>query len=315
MQRMLAGVGEGEATLAHATPSEAARAWARADIPVAPRSYFADVRVRLLHNRAGVASIVVLVVLVLACMCAGLLSPYDPNVGEVADRLEAIGSPEHILGTDDQGRDMLSRLLWGGQLSLLAGFVPVLISTAIGTALGAFAGYVGGAPRSLLMRSLDMFYGLPAILLAIAIGASLGPGLLNVIISVSIVYVAPIARVAEAATRRTMVDEYIEAARLSGASTPSIIITQLLPNIFNPIFVYAAGLVGLSMIIASSLSFLGLGSRPPTPEWGYMLNSLRPTIYVNPGVVALPGVMIFITSMSFNTLSDALRDAMDIKGS
>jgi peptide/nickel transport system permease protein len=122
-------------------------------------------------------------------------------------------------------------------------------------------------------------------------------------------------RVAESATRRSMVDEYIEAARLSGANTPSIILTQLLPNIFNPIFVYAAGLVGLSMIIASSLSFLGLGSRPPTPEWGYMLNSLRPEIYVNPGIVLLPGLMIFITSIAFNTLSDALRDSMDIKGS
>ncbi|MDQ6672469.1 MAG: ABC transporter permease, partial [Chloroflexota bacterium] len=220
-----------------------------------------------------------------------------------------------VLGTDDQGRDMLARLLYGGQLSLLAGFAPVLIATAIGTALGAFAGYVGGTLRAVLMRSLDMFYGLPAILLAIAIGASLGTGLLNVIISVSIVYVAPIARVAESATRRAMVDEYIEAARLSGASASAIIFTQLLPNIFNPIFVYAAGLVGLSMIIASSLSFLGLGSRPPAPEWGYMLNALRPTIYVNPWVVALPGVMIFMTSIAFNTLSDAIRDAMDIKRS
>ena len=295
------------------TRSAAAIEWAKSDVPVAPRSYFADVRLRLSRNRAGMISLSVLLALVLACAAAELLSPYDPNIGEVSDRLLPIGSPDHILGTDDQGRDMLSRLLWGGQLSLLAGFVPVLVATAIGTALGAFAGYVGGGVRSGLMRSLDMFYGLPAILLAIAIGASLGPGLLNVIISVSIVYIAPIARVAESATRRSMVDEYIEAARLSGASTPSIIFTELLPNIFNPIFVYAAGLVGLSMIIASSLSFLGLGSRPPTPEWGYMLNALRPTIYVNPGVVILPGIMIFITSIAFNTLSDAIRDSMDIK--
>ena len=293
----------------------AAEAWLRGDVPVAPRSYLADVRARLLHNRAGVVSMIVLGVLVLTCLGAALLSPYDPDLGQVADRLQPIGTPGHILGTDDQGRDMLSRLLWGGQLSLLAGFAPVLVATAIGTLLGAFAGYVGGLLRAVLMRSLDMLYGLPAILLAIAIAASLGPGLLNVIVSVSIVYIAPIARVAESATRRTLVDEYIEAARLSGASTPSIIVTQLLPNIFNRIFVYAAGLVGLSMIIASSLSFLGLGSRPPTPEWGYMLNSLRPEIYVNAGIVALPGVMIFITSMAFNTLSDALRDAMDIKGS
>jgi peptide/nickel transport system permease protein len=297
----------------HSLPS-VARAWAESDTPVAPRSYLADVRGRLLRNRAGAISMTVLVLLILACACAPLLTDYDPNAGEVIDRLLPIGSPDHILGTDDQGRDMLARLLYGGQLSLLAGFTPVLVATAIGTALGAFAGYVGGPVRAIFMRSLDMFYALPAILLAIAIGASLGPGLLNVIISVSIVYIAPIARVAESATRRAMVDEYIEAARLSGAGTLSILFTQLLPNIFNPIFVYAAGLVGLSMIIASSLSFLGLGSRPPTPEWGYMLNALRPTIYVNPWVVALPGVMIFITSIAFNTLSDAIRDAMDIRG-
>ena len=294
--------------------SAAARAWAESDLPVAPRSYLMDVRARLSRNEAGLISVIVLVLLVLACGFAALLTPYDPNAGEVVDRLLPIGSPDHPLGTDDQGRDMLARLLYGGQLSLLAGFAPVLIATALGTALGAFAGYVGGPVRAALMRSLDMFYALPAILLAIAIGASLGPGLLNVIISVSIVYIAPIARVAESATRRAMVDEYIEAARLSGAGPPAILFTQVLPNIFNPIFVYAAGLVGLSMIIASSLSFLGLGSRPPTPEWGYMLNALRPTIYVNPWVVALPGVMIFVTSIAFNTLSDAIRDAMDIKG-
>jgi peptide/nickel transport system permease protein len=292
----------------------AARAWAESDVPVAPRSYLMDVRSRLIRNRAGTISLTVLVLLVLACAFAAVLTQYDPNAGEVVDRLLPIGSPNHPLGTDDQGRDMVARLLYGGQLSLLAGFAPVLIATAIGTALGAFAGYVGGPVRAIFMRSLDMFYALPAILLAIAIGASLGPGLLNVIISVSIVYVAPTARVAESATRRAMVDEYIEAARLSGAGTPAILFTQLLPNIFNPIFVYAAGLVGLSMIIASSLSFLGLGSRPPAPEWGYMLNALRPMIYVNPWVVVLPGVMIFVTSIAFNTLSDAIRDAMDIKG-
>lgn len=294
--------------------SPAARAWAESDVPVAPRSYLTDVRGRFARNRAGMLSLGMLLLLILACACAALISPYDPNIGEVADRLQPIGTAGHLLGTDDQGRDMVARLLYGGQLSLIAGFVPVLIATAIGTAIGAFAGYVGGTLRSILMRTLDMFYGLPAILLAIAIGASLGPGLLNVIVSVSIVYVAPIARVAESATRRAMVDEYVEAARLSGASTAAIVFSELLPNIFNPIFVYAAGLVGLSMIIASSLSFLGLGSRPPTPEWGYMLNALRPTIYVNPWVVALPGVMIFVTSIAFNTLSDALRDAMDIKG-
>ena len=124
--------------------SPAARAWAESDMPVAPRSYLVDVRGRLLHNPAGTFSLTVLVVLVLACSGAALLTAYDPNAGEVVDRLLPIGSPDHVLGTDDQGRDMLARLLYGGQLSLLAGFTPVLIATAIGTALGAFAGYVGG---------------------------------------------------------------------------------------------------------------------------------------------------------------------------
>lgn len=292
-----------------------ARAWVEAGAPGAPRAYAAEVRSRFCHNRAGVLALTVLVLLILAATLAPVLTSYDPMVGDVADRLKPIGTSGHVLGTDDQGRDMLARLLYGARLSLLAGFAPVLVATVVGTALGATAGYIGGAVRSVLMRSLDMFYALPAILLAIAIAASLGPGLLNVVISVSIVYVAPIARVAEAATRRVQVEEYIEAARMTGAGTREIVITQLLPNIFNPIFVYASGLVGLSMIIASSLSFLGLGSRPPTPEWGYMLNALRATIYVNPWVVALPGFMIFITSIAFNTLSDAIRDAMDMRGS
>jgi peptide/nickel transport system permease protein len=293
--------------------STAAARWAASDIPVAPRSYFVEVRSRFLRNRMGVSALTMLLLLVASAVFAPLLTPYDPNVGEVTERLKPIGTPGHPLGTDDQGRDMLARLLYGGRLSLLAGFAPVLVATAIGTMIGAFAGFAGGATQSVLMRTMDIFYALPAILLAIAIGASLGPGLLNVIISVSIVYIAPISRIAEAATRKVLANEYIEAARLSGAGKAQILLTQMLPNIFNPIFVYASGLVGLSMIIASSLSFLGLGSRPPTPEWGYMLNALRGTIYVNPWVVALPGLMIFITSIAFNTLSDGIRDSMDIK--
>ncbi len=291
----------------------AAARWAESDGPVAPRSYLVEVRSRFMRNWMGIVALAVLVLLMASAVFAPLLTSYDPNVGEVTDRLKPIGTPGHILGTDDQGRDMLARLLYGGRLSLVAGFTPVLVATAIGTMIGAIAGFTGGLTQSVLMRTMDIFYALPAILLAIAIGASLGPGLLNVIISVSIVYIAPISRIAEAATRRVLANEFIEAARLSGAGKIQILLTQMLPNIFNPIFVYASGLVGLSMIIASSLSFLGLGSRPPTPEWGYMLNALRGMIYVNPWVVALPGLMIFITSIAFNTLSDGIRDAMDIK--
>jgi peptide/nickel transport system permease protein len=150
-------------------------------------------------------------------------------------------------------------------------------------------------------------------MLAIAVAASLGPGVSNSILAISIVFVPPISRVAEAATRKVVFLEYIEAARLSGAGTMRTVVSQVLPNIFNPIFVYASGLVGLSIVIASGLSFLGLGATPPTPEWGFMLNSLRGAIYTQPWVAALPGLLIFATSMSCNLLSDALRDALDIK--
>ena len=244
---------------------------------------------------------------------AAFLTPYDPNAGEVVERLLPIGLSRPPAGDGRPGARYARPLLYGGQLSLLAGFAPVLIANRDWTALVRFAGYVGGAVRSVLMRSLDMFYALRPICWRSRSARHFGPGLLNVIISVSIVFVAPIARVAESATRWTMADEYIEAAHLSGAGTASILFTELLPNIFNPIFVYTSGLVGLSMILASSLGFSASGSSPPTPEWGYMLNALRPTIYVNPWVVVLPGVMIFITSIAFNTLSDAIRDSMDIK--
>jgi peptide/nickel transport system permease protein len=163
------------------------------------------------------------------------------------------------------------------------------------------------------MRIMDMLYAFPAILLAISVNAALGAGLKNAIIAVTIVFIPPIARVAEQATRAVIVQEYMEAARLSGAGRFRLIRTQLLPNVLNSIVVYASGLVGVAMLIAASLSFLGLASQPPTPEWGYMLEGLRGSIYIAPWVVVLPGIFIFVTSVAFNTFSDALREAMDTR--
>lgn len=280
---------------------------------VAARSYLGEVRTRFLRKRAGVAALVVLGTLVFMAIAAPILAPYDSTVGAATARLRPIGAVGHLLGTDEQGRDILSRLLWGGRISLLTGFIPVIIATSIGTAIGATAAYMRGVTGAVLMRGMDMLYAFPAIMLAIAIAASLGPGSINTILAISVVFVPPVARVAESATKRVIFLEYIEAARLSGASTPRIIFSQVLANIFNPIFVYASGLVGLSIVVASGLSFLGMGAKPPTPEWGFMLNSLRGAIYVQPVVAALPGLLIFITSMACNIVSDALRDALDIK--
>ena len=292
-------------------PDARAIAWRESE--VTPRSYLDEVRLRFLRNRAGVAGLFVLVFMALAAVIGPFVIGSDPLVGQATQRLQPIGAAGHLLGTDELGRDMLSRLVYGGRVSLLTGFVPVFIATFLGTLIGATAGYMRGAVGSLLMRTMDMFYALPAIMLAIAISASLGPGMKNSIIAISAVFIPPMARVAEAATRQVVHLEYIEAARASGASTLQILRHEILANIFNPIFVYASGLVGLSIVIASGLSFLGLGSAPPQPEWGYMLNSLRGAIYTQPWIAVLPGLLIFVTSMACNIVSDALRDALDIK--
>lgn len=293
--------------------SAAAAAWAANEAPARPESYLQAGLRRFMHHKVGLTALGVLLVLIAVSVLAPVLTPYDPAVGAASERLRPIGAPGHIFGTDEQGRDMLTRILYGGRMSLIAGFTPVVIATIIGTILGSLSGYMGKWVAAIIMRTMDMFYAFPAVLLAIAISASLGPGIVNQIIALSIIYIAPIARVAEAATRRVVVAEFIEAAKLSGAKTWYIILTQVLANIFSPIFVYASGLVGLAIVTAASLSFLGLGVRPPTPEWGFMLNSLRGTIYINPWVAALPGLFIFITSISFNMLADAIRDSLDVR--
>ncbi|HEX3816020.1 MAG TPA: ABC transporter permease [Mycobacteriales bacterium] len=297
------------------TAADLREQWYQSEVSVPPISYWSVVRHRFIRNKLGVAALVVLILIVAGAIFAPWLSPYDPLIGKPADRLENIFSfsSGHPLGTDEQGRDMLTRALYGGRLSLLAGFVPTLVAAAVGTIIGTWAGLVRGAVGAILMRVMDMLYAFPAILLAIAVGASLGPGLTNTIIAVSIVFIPPVSRIAESETRKIVTSEYVEAARLSGASRMRILRTQLLPNVLNEIIVYSSGLVGVAMIIAASLSFLGLGSRPPTPEWGYMLESLQGDIYVVPAVVAIPGLFIFLASVTFNTASDALREAMDTR--
>jgi peptide/nickel transport system permease protein len=242
---------------------------------VVARSFAQEALLRFVRQKTAIVASLVLGLLVLTAMAAPLLTNDDPVQGNVTQRLQPIGSPGHIFGTDEQGRDMLARILYGGRVSLLTGIAPVAVAVFIGTAIGATAGYLGGWAAAVLMRTMDMFYAFPALLLAIAISASLGPGIRNAIIAISIVFIAPISRVALAATRQEVVKEYVEAARLSGANTFQVIVSQLLANIFSTVFVYASGLVGLSILVAAGLSFLGLGARPPTPEWGFMLNSMR----------------------------------------
>jgi peptide/nickel transport system permease protein len=279
-----------------------------------PMSYWRTVAWRLARDRATLVAGGVLAVIVLSAVLAPWIAPYAPAAGSIRLRLAPVGAPGHVLGTDEQGRDMLSRLLWGGRMTLVAGLTPVLVAFVVGAALGVVAGYVGGIANTLIMRTMDIFYAFPAVLLAIAISGALGPGLANTLISLSIVFVPRVVRVAESATVQVKGLEYIAAARASGAGVRAIVRHHLLANVLGPILVFSSTQVSLAIILAAGLSFLGLGVTPPAAEWGLMLNTLRQSIYVNALVPALPGLAIFVTSMAFNLLSDGLRDAMEIRG-
>jgi peptide/nickel transport system permease protein len=286
-------------------------------VPVMPieRSpgYWATVWRRFSRDPVAMAALAVIVLLVLVAIFAPYLAPADPYRGMTLRRLRPPGTEGYPLGTDELGRDMLSRLMYGARLSLFMGVTPVFLALFIGGAIGITAGYVGGWVNTILMRTMDVFFAFPSVLLAIALSGALGAGIFNGLISLTVVFIPPIARVAESVTTSIRTRDYVEAARASGASALLIIRKHVLGNVLGPIFVYAMSLIAVSMILASGLSFLGLGVKPPEPEWGLMLNTLRTAMYTQPLLCALPGVMIFITSISFNLLTDGLRSAMDIK--
>jgi peptide/nickel transport system permease protein len=280
-----------------------------------PRSvgYWSGVVARFCRDPAALAAALVILVIIGFAILAPAIAPGDPYHSSSLTRLRPIGTHNFPLGTDEQGRDMLTRLIYGGRLSLMMGVTPVLIAFVIGSSIGISAGYVGGRLDTFVMRTIDIFFAFPSVLLAIALSGALGAGIGNGLLSLTIVFIPPIARIAESVTTGVRNLDYVEAARASGASNSTIIRVHVLGNVLGPIFVYATSLISVSMILASGLSFLGLGVRPPEPEWGLMLNTLRTAIYTQPWVAALPGAVIFITSMSFNVVSDGLRSAMDIK--
>jgi peptide/nickel transport system permease protein len=276
--------------------------------------YWTSVVRRFRRDPVAIGAAIVVLLLVLIALFGPWIAPTDPYAASMLKRLRPVGSEGFALGSDELGRDLLSRLIVGTRLSLFMGITPVICAFLIGATLGIVAGYAGGLANTAIMRTVDVFYAFPSVLLAIALSGTLGAGVLNSLISLTIVFIPQIARVAEAVTTQVRGRDYVEAARASGANAFTIVRVHVLGNVLGPIFVYATSLVAVSMILASGLSFLGLGVKPPEPEWGLMLNTLRTAIYSQPLVAALPGVMIFITSISFNLLSDGLRSAMDNKG-
>jgi peptide/nickel transport system permease protein len=277
------------------------------------RSYWQSVGYRLRHDWVTLAFGAVVLLIVLIAIFAPLLAPFDPYAQSIIGRLKPLGWRGHPLGTDELGRDMMSRLIYGGRISLLMGLAPVAVAVLVGGTLGVIGGFAGKVANTAIMRTMDVFYAFPSILLAVAISGAMGGGIGNGIISLSLVFIPAMCRVAETATAQVKNLDYIEAARASGAGTISIIRHHVLGNVLGPVFIYASSLVSVSILLASGLSFLGLGVQPPEPDWGLMLSTLRQSIYVDPLGCALPGIAIFITSICFNLVSDGVRAAMDVR--
>ncbi|GAA5015245.1 ABC transporter permease [Kitasatospora paranensis] len=264
-------------------------------------------RRRLLPRLPVVLPAVLAVLLLLLAVAAPLAAPDDPAAGHLQDRLLDPGSPGHLLGTDGQGRDMLSRLIWAARASLTGGIVPVAVAAAAGTLLGVAAGLGGRVLEQALLRSLDVLYAFPGVLLAIAVATLLRPGLGATLLALSVVLTPAVARVAFTEVQRIRTAEYLEAARVSGAGPVSLVLRQVVPVVAPVVLVYCSSLVGLAVVYAAGLSFLGLGVGPPTAEWGAMLDELRPSLFTHPWVAVLPALAVLLVSVVFNTLGEALR--------
>lgn len=275
--------------------------------------YWRNVWSRLKRDKVTMTVTAILLMIVMIAIFAPWVTSHDPYAGSVLRRLKPVGTPNHWLGTDETGRDLWSRIAYGGRLSLLSGVLPVGIALMIGGLLGVIAGYAGGRVNTMIMRTMDVFYAFPSILLAIAICGILGSGFTNAILALSIVFIPPLVRISESVTAQVRSLDFVDAAKASGTTTAQIIRHHILANVLGTILVYATSLISVSIVLSAGLSFLGLGAKPPQAEWGLMLNALRQAIYVQPLVAAIPGVMIFITSMCFNLMSDGFRSAMDIR--
>ena len=271
----------------------------------ATRGYWRSVAKRLGRDPVTLTCASVLLLIILAAIFAPWVTPLDPYKTSMLRRLQPLGSKPYWLGTDELGRDMLTRLIYGGRLSLFMGVTPVTCALLIGGLLGITAGFLGGRVNMAIMRVMDVFYAFPSVLLAISLSGAMGAGAENTLIALTLVFIPPVCRVSESVTTQVRGFDFVDAARASGASALTIVRVHVLGNVLGPILVYATSLISVAIILAAGLSFLGLGVKPPEPEWGLMLNTLRQAIYVNPVLAALPGVMIFITSICFNLMSDA----------
>lgn len=267
---------------------------------------------RLRKNKLAMLGLAILVVMVALAVCADWIADYDTNVTgmNMAERLQT-PSAKHWFGTDSYGRDVFARIIHGSRLSLSLSIFAMLAAVAIGSIIGAIAGYYGGRVDDVLMRLMDILLAIPPMLMSISIVAALGHSMVNLMIALSLAYIPVFARVIRSSILTVKGQEFIEAAKACGTSNARIILRHIIPNAIGPIIVQATLAMGSTILIISSLSFMGMGIQPPQPEWGTMLYEGRDLIRTSPYLVIFPGIAIALAVLSLNLLGDGLRDALD----
>ena len=261
------------------------------------------------RNPIGIIGAVIILLTVLVALCAPLLAPYSPSEQKAKRLLPP--SHAHLMGTDELGRDTLSRIIYGARVSLQVGIIAVLIALALGTLLGVITGYYGGRVDTIIMRFVDIMFAFPGLILAIVIAGLLGPSRRNAMIAIGIGYTPTFARVIRGSVLAVVSEPYLEAGRVIGARAGWLIRRYVLPNILAPVIVLTTIYLSTAILSEAALSFLGLGAQPPEPSWGGMLNIARTYMEISPWMAIFPGVAIMIVVLGFNFLGDGLRDILD----
>ncbi|MBS4981795.1 MAG: ABC transporter permease [Lachnospiraceae bacterium] len=274
-------------------------------------SVWSDIKRELFANKVALVTFIILLIIVIGALLAPM-SPYDPNKINVSEKLQGI-SKEHWFGTDDYGRDYFTRALYGGRISLVVGFCSMLMTVTIGTAIGVFSGYVGGKIDVFLMRFTDIFLALPSMLLMIVLNTVLKPGLVTLVMVLSLFSWASVARITRAETMSLKERDFVSASKNLGASSIRVAIEHIVPNIVGPVIVAGSLGVANAILMESSLSFLGLGVQIPQASWGSMLQNAQSHILDVPRLAIFPGLLILLTVLSFNLLGDVLRTALEPK--
>ena len=276
-----------------------------------PASLLAETLAKLSRSATAMAGAAIILVFVIGALFAPLLSPHDPVAQAISERQQAPFTPGHLLGTDELGRDIFSRIIYGARISLVIGLVSVGISLVFGLVIGTLSAYYGGWLDRIVMRLIDIMLAFPYILLTIVIVAILGSSLVNAMIAIGISQIPVYARVVRASVLAEKEADYVMAERSLGAGNLELMARTILPNCLAPIFVQATLGIGDAILSSAALSFLGLGAKPPTPEWGLMIANAKEFITSSWWIVTFPGLAILLTVLGFNLLSDSLRDALD----